>query len=169
MELSLSGLSILVLEDEPMLRKQIAAHLERLGADVSQASTLGVAEKLATDLNFDFAFLDINLPDGLGTDLLMRQWPVERRSGRLDLAVPVFVYGWSTADDSPFTEITRTLEVSAHGGLVALHAMVQPHQAILIVNRRTETERKCRVVRVDRKPDNACEVGFEFIRPEGRF
>jgi hypothetical protein len=106
---------------------------------------------------------------GPGTDSLMSQWPVERRSGRLDLAVPVFVYGWSTADDSPFTEITRTLEVSAHGGLVALHAMVQPDQAILIVNRRTETERKCRVVRVDRKPDNACEVGFEFIRPEGRF
>ena len=99
----------------------------------------------------------------------MRQWLVERRSGRLDLAVPVFVYGWSTADDSPFTEITRTLEVSAHGGLVALHAMVQPGQAILIVNRRTETERKCRVIRVDRKPDSSCKVGFEFIRPEGRF
>ena len=45
----------------------------------------------------------------------MSQWPVERRSGRLELAVPVFVYGWSTADDSPFTEITRTLEVNAHG------------------------------------------------------
>jgi DNA-binding NtrC family response regulator len=73
MELSLSGLSILVLEDEPMLRKQIAAHLERLGADVSQAATLGAAEKLATDLNFDFAFLDINLPDGLGTDLLKKK------------------------------------------------------------------------------------------------
>jgi DNA-binding NtrC family response regulator len=73
MELTLSGLSILVLEDEPMLRKQIAAHLERLGADVSQAATLAVAEKLAADLNFDFAFLDINLPDGLGTDLLRKK------------------------------------------------------------------------------------------------
>lgn len=73
MELTLSGLGILVLEDEPVLRKQIAAHLERLGADVSQAATLAAAEKLAADLNFDFAFLDINLPDGLGTDLLRKK------------------------------------------------------------------------------------------------
>ena len=99
----------------------------------------------------------------------MSQWRVERRSGRLELAVPVFVYGWSTADDSPFTEITRTLEVNAHGGLVALNAMVQPGQMILIVNNRTEAERKCRVVRVHRESDSPCKVGFEFIRPESRF
>lgn len=104
-----------------------------------------------------------------GADLLMSQWPVERRSTRLELAVPVFVYGWSTADDGPFTEITRTLEVNAHGGLVALTAMVQPGQMILLVNNRTETERKCRIVRVHRESDSACKVGFEFIRPESRF
>jgi hypothetical protein len=106
---------------------------------------------------------------GPGTDSLMSQWPVERRSGRLELAVPVFVYGWSTADDSPFTEITRTLEVNAHGGLVALSAMVRPGQMILLVNNRTERERKCRVVRVHRESDSACKVGFEFVRPESRF
>jgi hypothetical protein len=101
--------------------------------------------------------------------VLMRQWKVERRSRRLELAVPVFVYGWSTADDSPFTEITQTLEVNAHGGLVALTAMVQPGQMILLVNNKTETERECRVVRVHRESDSTCKVGFEFIRPEGRF
>ena len=104
-----------------------------------------------------------------GTDLLMSQWPVERRSTRLELAVPVFVYGWSTADDSPFTEITRTLEVNARGGLVALTAMVQPGQMILLVNNKTETERECRVVRVHRGSVSTCKVGFEFVRSEGRF
>jgi hypothetical protein len=99
----------------------------------------------------------------------MSQWPVERRSTRLELVVSVFVYGWSAPDDSPFTEITRTLEVNAHGGLVALTALVQPGQMILVVNNRTETERKCRVVRVHRESDCSCKVGFEFIRPEGRF
>jgi hypothetical protein len=99
----------------------------------------------------------------------MSKWPVERRSTRLELVVSVFVYGWSAPDDSPFTEITRTLEVNAHGGLVALTALVQPGQMILVVNNRTETERKCRVVRVHRESDCSCKVGFEFIRPEGRF
>ena len=99
----------------------------------------------------------------------MRQWTVERRSSRLELAVPVLVYGWAEGDDSPFTEITRTLEVNAHGGLVALTAMVQPGQMILLVNNRRETERKCRVVRVHRAYGRTGEVGFEFIRPESRF
>jgi two-component system, NtrC family, response regulator AtoC len=67
---ALSGLSILIVEDEPLLRKQIAAYLERLGADVTGAECVERARKLIQDLGFDFALLDVNLPDGFGTDLL---------------------------------------------------------------------------------------------------
>jgi len=67
---SLTGLSILVVEDEVLLRKQIVAALERLGADVTAAGTLQAARQFIADLDFDFALLDVNLPDGLGTDLL---------------------------------------------------------------------------------------------------
>lgn len=66
----LTGYSILIVEDEPLLRKQIAAHLERLGADVTQVDSVQRAKKVLEDLSFDFALLDVNLPDGLGTDLL---------------------------------------------------------------------------------------------------
>lgn len=66
----LSSLSILVVEDEPLLRKQISAYLERLGADVTGADGLQRARKLIQDLDFDFLLLDVNLPDGLGTELL---------------------------------------------------------------------------------------------------
>lgn len=66
----LSGLSFLILEDEPLLRKQAAAYLERLGADVTTADTIDRARRLIEDLSFDYALLDVNLPDGLGTDLL---------------------------------------------------------------------------------------------------
>jgi len=52
-------------EDDPLLLRQIAATLERLGADVTSATDLRAARQLAKDLDFDFALLDLNLPDGL--------------------------------------------------------------------------------------------------------
>ena len=39
----LTGLDLLVIEDESLLRKQIAAHLESLGADVTGAGNLQAA------------------------------------------------------------------------------------------------------------------------------
>jgi two-component system, NtrC family, response regulator AtoC len=67
---SLSGLSVLVLEDEAVLRRKLSAHLERLGADITQAANLAEARRLASELDFDFALLDVNLPDGLSLDLV---------------------------------------------------------------------------------------------------
>src|SRR5438128_9542702 len=66
----LAGLSILIVEDELLLRKQISSYLEKLGVDVTGAENLQRARKLLEDLTFDFVLLDVNLPDGLGTDLL---------------------------------------------------------------------------------------------------
>ena len=56
----MTGLSILVLEDEPLLRKQAATYLERLGADVMAAETVERARTLIDDFTFDFALLDVN-------------------------------------------------------------------------------------------------------------
>jgi DNA-binding NtrC family response regulator len=66
----LSGLSVIVLDDEPLLRRHLVATLERMGADVTAAETFAAAKKLAAEFSFDFALLDVNLPDGRGTDLL---------------------------------------------------------------------------------------------------
>jgi DNA-binding NtrC family response regulator len=67
---ALSGLEILIVEDELLLRKQLTAQLERLGMDVTGTGTLSSARQLAAEMSFDFALLDVNLPDGRGTDLL---------------------------------------------------------------------------------------------------
>lgn len=67
---ALASLSILIVEDDPLLRRQISSYLERLGADVTSAETLQRARSLIQDLGFDFVLLDVNLPDGVGTDLL---------------------------------------------------------------------------------------------------
>ncbi len=69
-EADLTGSSILIVEDETLLRKQIAADLERLGADVTGVGSLAAARQQAGEQNFDFALLDVHLPDGQGTDLL---------------------------------------------------------------------------------------------------
>ncbi len=84
------------------------------------------------------------------------------------LSVPVLVYGWATGD-SPFTEITATVSVNAHGGLLELTAMVQPGQMILLVNSNTQEERQCRVVSAGREYSGKRKVGFELVHPAGRF
>ena len=66
----MAGLDILVIEDEALRRKQIAAHLEPLGAEVTGVGTLEAARQALVVFGFDFALLDVNLPDGRGTDLL---------------------------------------------------------------------------------------------------
>lgn len=65
-----AGLGVLVVEDEVLFRKQIAATLERLGADVTQVGEIQAAKRLIKELHFDVAFVDVNLPDGSGIDLL---------------------------------------------------------------------------------------------------
>lgn len=67
---SLSGLSVLVVDDERMLRRRLTSHLEALGATVSEAGTLVDARECTGDQAFDFILLDIHLPDGCGLDLL---------------------------------------------------------------------------------------------------
>ncbi len=66
----LAGLSILVVEDDLLLRRQLTALLEGLRVDVTGAGTVAEARRWASELTFDFVLLDINLPDGSGMDLL---------------------------------------------------------------------------------------------------
>ncbi len=66
----LAGLQILVLEDEPILRRQLVAHLDRLGLEASPAESVAVARKCISETSFALALIDVNLPDGKGTDLL---------------------------------------------------------------------------------------------------
>jgi DNA-binding NtrC family response regulator len=66
----LAGFDILIVEDETLLRRQIAAHLESLGADVTGVGTLEAARASLREHSFDFALLDVNMPDGRSTVLL---------------------------------------------------------------------------------------------------
>jgi DNA-binding NtrC family response regulator len=64
------GCEILVVEDDPALRRRLAAHLRVLGAHPVEAGTLAEARRLAADRRFDFALTDLHLPDGEALELL---------------------------------------------------------------------------------------------------
>ena len=68
--MNFSGATLLLLEDEPLLRKQIAAHLEQANAAVTSAKTLAEARQALAHLEFDYALLDVSLPDGRSLSLL---------------------------------------------------------------------------------------------------
>ncbi len=75
---------VLLVEDEPALRRIIARNLTTRGLDVAEAGTVGEA---LTVLNFetpDLILLDINLPDRSG-------WDVLRDLQRRHIAVPTIV------------------------------------------------------------------------------
>jgi two-component system, NtrC family, response regulator AtoC len=61
---------ILILEDDDLLRQVTAERLEREGYSVVAAASLAEARALLDQQTPDLAVLDIQLPDGLGTDLL---------------------------------------------------------------------------------------------------
>jgi two-component system response regulator AtoC len=89
--MNFSGLDILLLEDDAMLSRRTAALLERLGAEVSAAATVEAARTLISAMAFDIALLDVNLPDGLGTDLLR-----EKKFGPDTTVVVVTAHGGVT-------------------------------------------------------------------------
>lgn len=91
----------------------------------------------------------------------------QRRSKRLALSIPVRVYG-RTIDDRPFRDITATMMVSAHGGLLQIAPKVKRGQTLLLVNGVTDEERECRVVYVESKRRTK-KVGIEFTQMKGDF
>lgn len=66
----LAGLTVLLLEDELLLRKRLAGFLEKEGAEVTAVNTVAAARQAIEGGSFEAAVIDVNLPDGRGTDLL---------------------------------------------------------------------------------------------------
>jgi hypothetical protein len=84
-----------------------------------------------------------------------------RRTQRVHLQIPIQVRA-QFAGDEPITEDTTTVEVNAHGGLVALAMRVRPGQKLVLRNWATAKEQDCRVVHVREKPIGKNEVGIAF-------
>jgi DNA-binding response OmpR family regulator len=62
--------SILIIDDEPNLRRSLGLILQRAGYAITSAADAAEALKLLQATGFDLAFLDIKLPDQSGIQLL---------------------------------------------------------------------------------------------------
>lgn len=65
-----AGCEVLLLEDDSNLRRRLCAHLRSRGAKVSEVTTIAEARGVLTEFNFDFALVDLHLPDGEALELL---------------------------------------------------------------------------------------------------
>jgi DNA-binding NtrC family response regulator len=64
------GCEILLLEDDSSLRKRLAAHLRASGAEITEAANIAEARRLLQSTSYDFALIDLHLPDGEALELL---------------------------------------------------------------------------------------------------
>ena len=65
--------SLLLVEDERLLRWALGTKLHASGHDVDEAPSLAAADLMLQQKRPDFVILDVNLPDGNGLDFLERQ------------------------------------------------------------------------------------------------
>ncbi len=63
------SLTILIIEDEPDIRKNLEYNLSREGYSVLTAASIAKAEELIYSNNLSLILLDLMLPDGSGLDL----------------------------------------------------------------------------------------------------
>lgn len=65
-----AGCEILLLEDDLVLRRRVGAHLRAAGAEVTEVGRISEARRLLRDMHFEFAAIDLHLPDGEALELL---------------------------------------------------------------------------------------------------
>lgn len=147
MKAPLEGEQILLLEDEPLLRKRLAAFLEQRGADVIQAGSLEEARNVISGMSLDYALCDINLPDGESLDLLR---------------------------EGAFNEATQIVIMTAQGGVeTAVEAMrlgagdylakpFEPAEALLAFRRCRESSRSDRREQHQRQAQATGDESFFF-------
>ena len=61
---------LLLVEDDPAVRRLVTDHLRRQGVAVTVASTVAAALTAVRHSAFDVTILDLALPDGSGLDVL---------------------------------------------------------------------------------------------------
>lgn len=89
-----------------------------------------------------------------------------RRTERMELSVPVFVYGYGLRHE-PFHEEATALIMNSHGALLVLSTEVKCGQKLILINSATQREQPCHVVHhaKKRRGDHVVAVAFAEAVP----
>jgi DNA-binding NtrC family response regulator len=138
-EMALKDLSVLVVEDDGLWRRQLTAYLERQGAEVTAVENCTSAREVVTGVVFDFALLDVHLPDGSGLDLL--------REGLISANTAVVVM---TGDGG----VKGAVEAMRLGARDYLAKPFEPGEVVLVLGR-VRRNRQAQRVEEHRREDEA--------------
>jgi len=95
-------------------------------------------------------------------------WSEKRRSKRIALSIPVVLHR-RPPEGPPFSEMTQTLVVNAHGALTALVEKVAPEQKLVMQNTASGEQKECRVVSVKKELSGPTRVAVEFTEAAPKF
>ena len=90
-----------------------------------------------------------------------------RRTRRALVQIPLFVYGY-TLHDGPFAEKTYTIEINAHGALIAMETAVPPGERLLLTNENNQKTQQCIVLSITtrQRPETEVAVAFAAAAPQ---
>lgn len=140
MSILLSGREILIVEDEVLLRKRLAAYLESQGASCTAVGTLAEALNALADLPLDYVLADVHLPDGLGLDLI--------EAAQEQGSIPVVIM---TADGG----VSVAVEAIRRGASDYLAKPFDPQELPLVLGRAESGRRESRLKRHRNLPSSS--------------
>jgi hypothetical protein len=91
-----------------------------------------------------------------------------RRTARAVVSIQMEATG-VTEGNVPFRFSTRTVSVSAHGGVILLESPLSPGQKFELLNEFNNRKANCRIVSVRLGKDGKLHGAFELHFPEGNF
>lgn len=113
-------LTVLVVEDEPVMRERLVEMLYKAGAtDVTECENAATARNAFDAGKFQIILLDLGLPDGDGHEL-MKAFKVAREEQHIVLV---------TADDS-IDSIQRAISAGANGYVVKPYSQEKIHDVV---------------------------------------
>jgi hypothetical protein len=92
----------------------------------------------------------------------------QRRSSRVFTRIPVRANG-KNDQGRKFHEISQTIVINAHGGLLYLQESLKLGADLVLSNPATEEEQECRVVYLGDSSERGTRVGVEFLSPSPHF
>jgi len=91
-----------------------------------------------------------------------------RRTRRARVQIPLLVYGHNP-NDVPFFEEAYTIEINAHGALIAMKTAVPPGGRLLLTNETNQKTQECTILSVTTKQRSEVEVTIAFATAAAQF